>query len=64
MAALEGVSDPETKRKAIGEKFIEVFDQEAKKHTDVSFPGTRYTLYRCDRVCFCERPIKNHQISS
>ena len=45
MAALEGVSDPETKRKAIGEKFIEVFDSEAKKHTDVAFlaQGTLYT---------------------
>ncbi|CAA6816492.1 MAG: GMP synthase [glutamine-hydrolyzing] (EC, partial [uncultured Sulfurovum sp.] len=45
MAALEGVSDPETKRKAIGEKFIEVFDKEAKKHTDVEFlaQGTLYT---------------------
>ncbi len=45
MAALDGVSDPETKRKAIGEKFIEVFDIEAKKHTDVAFlaQGTLYT---------------------
>ena len=45
MAVLEGVSDPETKRKAIGEKFIEVFDIEAKKHTDVAFlaQGTLYT---------------------
>lgn len=45
MAALEGVSDPETKRKAIGEKFIEVFDKEAKNHTDVAFlaQGTLYT---------------------
>jgi GMP synthase (glutamine-hydrolysing) len=45
MEALAGVTDPETKRKAIGEKFIEVFDTEAKKHTDVSFlaQGTLYT---------------------
>jgi len=45
MAVLEGVSDPETKRKAIGEKFIEIFDIEAKKHTDVAFlaQGTLYT---------------------
>ena len=45
MEALKDVSDPETKRKAIGEKFIEVFDREAKKHTDVSFlaQGTLYT---------------------
>ena len=45
MAALKDVSDPETKRKAIGEKFIEVFDIEAKKHSDVAFlaQGTLYT---------------------
>ncbi len=45
MGSLAGVTDPEKKRKAIGEKFIEVFDEEAKKHTDVSFlaQGTLYT---------------------
>ncbi len=45
MEALAGVSDPERKRKIIGEKFIEVFDSEASKHTDVSFlaQGTLYT---------------------
>ncbi|MFT7823596.1 MAG: glutamine-hydrolyzing GMP synthase [Sulfurimonas sp.] len=45
MEALAGVTDPETKRKRIGEKFIEVFDKEASKHTDVSFlaQGTLYT---------------------
>ncbi len=45
MEALKDVSDPETKRKVIGEKFIEVFDAEAKKHTDVAFlaQGTLYT---------------------
>ena len=45
MNALVGVTDPEVKRKAIGEKFIEVFDREAKKHTNVAFlaQGTLYT---------------------
>ncbi len=45
MEVLKDVSDPETKRKAIGEKFIEIFDIEAKKHTDVAFlaQGTLYT---------------------
>jgi len=45
MAVLKDVSDPEMKRKAIGEKFIEIFDIEAKKHTDVGFlaQGTLYT---------------------
>jgi GMP synthase (glutamine-hydrolysing) len=43
--ALKGVTDPEKKRKIIGEKFIEAFDREASKHTDVSFlaQGTLYT---------------------
>jgi len=42
---LKGVTDPEQKRKIIGETFIEVFDEEAKKHKDVSFlaQGTLYT---------------------
>ncbi len=42
---LEGVSDPETKRKIIGETFIEVFDEEAKKHDGIEFlaQGTLYT---------------------
>jgi len=42
---LKGVTDPERKRKIIGETFIEVFDEEAKKHDDVSFlaQGTLYT---------------------
>ncbi len=45
LSALKGVIDPERKRKIIGEKFIEVFDKEASKHTDVSFlaQGTLYT---------------------
>ncbi len=42
---LAGVTDPERKRKIIGETFIEVFDAEAKNHTGVSFlaQGTLYT---------------------
>jgi GMP synthase (glutamine-hydrolyzing), C-terminal domain or B subunit/GMP synthase (glutamine-hydrolyzing), N-terminal domain or A subunit len=41
---LEGVSDPETKRKIIGRVFIEVFDTEAKKVKDVKWlaQGTIY----------------------
>lgn len=31
LKALEGITDPETKRKAIGETFIRVFEKEAKK---------------------------------
>ena len=41
---LAGVSDPETKRKIIGEEFIRVFEEEASKLSDVKFlaQGTIY----------------------
>ena len=41
---LAGVSDPEAKRKIIGKEFIEVFNEEAGKLTDVDFlaQGTIY----------------------
>lgn len=44
LKALEGESDPETKRKAIGRAFIEVFDQEAHLVEDVDWlaQGTIY----------------------
>jgi GMP synthase (glutamine-hydrolysing) len=42
--ALKGVSDPEDKRKAIGRAFIDVFDKEAHKISDVKWlaQGTIY----------------------
>ena len=41
---LAGVSDPEKKRKIIGNTFIEVFDNEAKKHNGIKWlaQGTLY----------------------
>ena len=44
LRALEGVADPEAKRKIIGRLFVEVFDEEAAKITDVDFlaQGTIY----------------------
>ncbi len=41
---LKGISDPEAKRKVIGNTFIDVFDEEAAKLTDVDFlaQGTIY----------------------
>ncbi|MXQ11044.1 glutamine-hydrolyzing GMP synthase [Microvirga makkahensis] len=44
IGALEGVSDPEVKRKTIGRLFIDVFDQEAKKIGGADFlaQGTLY----------------------
>ena len=43
-SALKGVTDPEQKRKIIGKTFIDVFDEEAKKITDVKWlaQGTIY----------------------
>ncbi len=44
LSKLSGVSDPEKKRKIIGNTFIEVFEQEAKKFGDAHFlvQGTLY----------------------
>ncbi len=44
MSRMRGVSDPETKRKIIGEEFIRVFEREAKKIGAVDFlvQGTIY----------------------
>ncbi len=44
LGKLEGISDPETKRKIIGEEFIRVFEEEAKKigHVDYLVQGTIY----------------------
>ena len=41
---LEGIFDPEEKRKSIGKNFIEVFEQEAKKLKDVNWLG-QGTIY-------------------
>ncbi|NHB86770.1 glutamine-hydrolyzing GMP synthase [Photorhabdus tasmaniensis] len=44
LTALAGINDPEEKRKTIGRVFIEVFDQEASKQTQVKWlaQGTIY----------------------
>jgi GMP synthase (glutamine-hydrolysing) len=44
LSKLKGISDPETKRKIIGEEFIRVFEEEAKKIGSVDFlvQGTIY----------------------
>jgi GMP synthase (glutamine-hydrolysing) len=45
LSRLAGITDPERKRKIIGETFIEVFDTEAQKHNGIEFlaQGTLYT---------------------
>ena len=44
LGKLEGVTDPEAKRKIIGHEFIKIFEREAKKLKDVDFlvQGTLY----------------------
>ena len=56
LAALKGVADPEAKRKAIGERFIRVFEREAKKQgARCLLQGTIYP----DRI-ESEGGIKSH----
>ncbi|NPA28334.1 MAG: glutamine-hydrolyzing GMP synthase, partial [Epsilonproteobacteria bacterium] len=64
LEALKGVTDPEQKRKIIGEKFIEVFDREASKYKDeISFlaQGTLYTdVIESTSVKGPSKTIKSH----
>ena len=46
LSKLEGVTDPEKKRKIIGNEFIYVFDDEATKLEGIEFLSTRNTLHR------------------
>ena len=63
LSRLAGVSDPEKKRKIIGNAFIEVFEEEASKHNDVSFlvQGTLYPdVIESVRVKGSSVTIKTH----
>ena len=42
--ALQGVTDPELKRKIIGEKFIRIFEEEAAKAGQSALPGAGHHL--------------------
>ena len=56
LQALKGITDPEAKRKAIGERFIRVFEREARKHgAKCLLQGTIYP----DRI-ESEGGIKSH----
>ncbi|MGP1485982.1 MAG: glutamine-hydrolyzing GMP synthase [Campylobacter sp.] len=59
---LADVSDPEKKRKIIGETFIEIFETEAKKHDNVKFlaQGTLYTDIIESSVVGSSKTIKSH----
>ena len=58
---LEGVTDPEQKRKIIGRDFVEVFNAEAKKITDAKWLA-QGTLYpdRIESLSITGRVIKSH----
>ncbi|MEK2462803.1 GMP synthase (glutamine-hydrolyzing), partial [Lactobacillus gasseri] len=58
---LEGVSDPEEKRKIIGRDFVEVFNAEAKKITDAKWlaQGTIYPD-RIESLSITGMVIKSH----
>ncbi len=58
---LEGVSDPETKRKIIGRDFVEVFNAEARKITDAKWlaQGTIYPD-RIESLSITGMTIKSH----
>lgn len=47
---LAGVSEPEAKRKIIGEEFIRVFEEEAKKNRSCRFLSTGNDLPGRDRI--------------
>ena len=49
LSRLDGVTDPEQKRKIIGKSFIEVFDEEAAKVTDAGFLAQGTLISGCDR---------------
>ena len=58
---LEGVTDPEQKRKIIGRDFVEVFDAEARKITDAKWlaQGTIYPD-RIESLNIKGKPLKRH----
>ena len=60
---LEGVSDPERKRKIIGAEFINVFDEEAAKLDGISFlaQGTIYPdILESIKAKESGKPVKSH----
>lgn len=44
LSALKGIADPEVKRKTIGKLYIDIFEEEARKHKDAAFLG-QGTIY-------------------
>ena len=62
---LDGVDDPEAKRKIIGRLFIDVFDAEAKKLRRRGFSGAGHALSGRDRERVVHRrTFGHHQVAS
>lgn len=61
LSKLKGITDPEEKRKIIGNTFIEIFEEEAKKHEDIKFlaQGTLYTDV-IESLTVTKNVIKSH----
>ena len=63
---LAGVTDPETKRKIIGNEFIAVFDEEAhrieKDRRQSRLAGAGHALSRRDRIALGARAVADHQV--
>ncbi len=70
LGALEGVDDPETKRKTIGRLFIETFEAEAKKIAQdgqrrAAVSRARHALSRCHRERLLHRrAVGDDQVAS
>ncbi len=62
LSRLKGMFEPEKKRKIIGNTFIEVFEEEAKKYDDIEFlaQGTLYTDIIESSVVGSSKTIKSH----
>lgn len=62
LSRLKGIKDPEQKRKIIGNTFIEIFEKEAAKHSDVKYlaQGTLYTDIIESSVVGASKTIKSH----
>ncbi len=63
LSKLEGVSDPEKKRKIIGNEFIVVFDEEAAKLEGIDFlaQGTIYPdILESIKAAESGKPVKSH----
>ena len=49
LSALQGVREPEAKRKVIGKLFVDTFSEEARRLQGIRFLGARHHLSRCHR---------------